>query len=254
MGAALGISQPHVSRYELGIVVPDRALLRTWLSVAEVDRESRDEMTALTEAAHNETRPWLDMLGSDSHLQTEARIRDEEARLIRVCQLEWIPGLLQTAEYARLQLPQVDPTDRMDYPAAVAARMERQQVLYGTGRILEFLIAETALLWQPGPGVMLEQLDKLLSAATLAAVDLRVLPSRRAGAASWTSFEYREAKEDGRATITTEWLHGGGEFSDPEQVLLYRLLWTRLWEASAAGKDAVELIRDIRAGLTHCAP
>ena len=243
MGAVLGISQPHVSRYEQGTVVPDRGVLRKWLTAAKVDRATRDELEALTEAAHNETRPWLDLLGSDSHLQGVARIRDEDARLIRVCQLGWIPGLLQTAEYTRLLLPQVDPTGRMDYPAAVAARMERQHLLYSGGRELEFLIAETALLWEPGPGAMREQLDRLESAATLAGVQVRILPLRRNGAASWTSFDYREAVQDGRATVTTEWLHGGGEISDPEQVELYRRLWEQLWDAALAGPAAVERIR-----------
>lgn len=243
MGTALGISQPHVSRYEQGFVVPDRVLLRKWLTTAKSDRQTRDELETLTEAAHNETRPWLDLLGSDTHMQGVARIRDEEARLIRVCEMGWIPGLLQTAEYARRLLPQVDPTGRMDYPAAVAARLERQHILYADGRNLEFIISETALLWEPGPGVMREQLDKLLSAATLAAVELRILPLRRAGAASWTSFEYREAAEDGRATVTTEWLHGGGDFSDPEQVELYRGLWKQLWGAALSGPAAAERIR-----------
>ncbi len=238
MARELGISQPHVSRYEQGIVVPDREILRTWLGAAKVDTEAREQLEALTEAAHNETRPWLDLLGSDSHLQGVARIRDEEARLIRVCEMSWVPGLLQTAEYARLLLPQVDPTGRMDYPAAVAARMERQRILYEAGRELEFLVAETALLWEPGPGVMRAQLDRLQSVSTLDAVDLRILPARRAGAASWTSFEYREAADDGRATVTTEWLHGGGDYSDPDQVELYRELWKRLWTVAVSGDEA----------------
>lgn len=245
-------SQVTLSRVENGTAVPDRDLVTRWLTACAATDEVRERVHAQLDAAHNETRAWADMLSDESHLQNVARIRDEDAHLIRNCQVSWIPGLLQTAEYARQLVPLVDPLDRFDHAAMVADRMRRQQILYGKGRTFEFLIAESALLWSPGDDVMPAQLDRILSAATLSTVRIGVLPARRVGAASWHSFIYRETAEDNRSSVTTELVHGGGSVTEPDLVALYTDLWSRMWSAAAVGDDArsaVERIaRDYREG------
>lgn len=239
-------SQVTLSRMERGETIPDRALADRWLTACNAGPEIRDRVAAMVEAAHNETRSWSDLLGGDTHLQGIARVQDEDAALIRNFQTEWIPGLLQTAEYARLFVPQLDPAGRFDHAQMVADRMARQRILYDDGCRFEFLIGEAALLWSPGLDAMPAQLDRLISAATLSSVELGILPLRREGSLSWgQSFVYREATDDGRASVTTELLHGGGTLTDPELVALYRALWERLWAAAAVGNDAVELIRNL---------
>lgn len=230
--------QVTLSRMENGATAPDRALADRWLTACSAGSDIRDRIDALLDAAHNETRAWADMLGDDSHLQGIARIRDEDASLIRNCEMSWMPGLLQTAEYARQLVSHIDPMGKFDPAAMVADRVARQRILYGTGRRFEFLIAESALWWSPGEDVMPAQLDRLVTVSTLAAVDLAVLPFRRTGAASWHSFIYREAAEDQGSSVTTELVHGGGRITDPEMVGLYRDLWSRMWSAAATGDDA----------------
>ncbi len=86
------------------------------------------------------------------------------ARLIRNFQPTVIPGLLQTAEYTRSVLALGKTTDRA---AALAARLERQQVLHEPGRRFEFVISEQVLRWAPGPLAQAGQIDRLLSLMTL---------------------------------------------------------------------------------------
>lgn len=240
--------QVTLSRMENGTAIPDRALADRWLTACAASTEIQERVSALLDSAHNETRAWTDMLGDDSHLQGIARIRDEDATLIRNCEMSWIPGLLQTAEYTRELAPHVDPQGRFDHAAMVAERVARQRILYGTGRRFEFLVAESALLWSPGQDVMPAQLDRLVTVSTLKAVELGVLPMRRVGAASWHSFIYREAAEDQGSSVTTELVHGGGSITDPELVELYRGLWKRMWSAAAVGDHAVALIRAMTEG------
>lgn len=237
--------QVTLSRMENGTTVPDRALADRWLTASAATGETRDRVLALLESAHNETRAWADMLGDDTHLQGVARIRDEDARLIRNCQMAWIPGLLQTAEYARLLAPLVDPLGKFDHAAMVADRMKRQQILYGKGRAFEFLIAEAALQWAPGEDVMPAQLDRLASVATLSTVRLGILPARRVGAVSWHSFVYREAMEDRRTSVTTELVHGGGSVTEPDLVKLYDGFWHGMWDAALFGDDARQVFERI---------
>ena len=78
-----------------------------------------------------------------------------------------IPGLLQTAEYARriIEMPTSAPKQS---GAAVAARLDRQETLHDRKRHFEFLMTEAALRYRPGPPeVLAAQLDHLAALATL---------------------------------------------------------------------------------------
>jgi transcriptional regulator with XRE-family HTH domain len=245
---ALGSSQAGVSRIEHGEALPSREQVLTWLRACGVadDQDIPDRVLGLADAAHGETRRWDDLLPAGaSHLQGVAGERERSAVLVRNCQLTWLPGLLQTAEYARLVIEQTDPDSERDTAAALAARIQRQQILFESGRRFEFLIAEAALLWEPGPDVMDAQRDRLLSLATLPSVEIAVLPARRTGTPAWHGFiEFQDG--DGSSVVTTELVHGGQEITEPDAVRRYTTLWDRLWEAAATGADATDLIRGRR--------
>jgi transcriptional regulator with XRE-family HTH domain len=242
---ALGSSQAAVSRMEHGETLPTREQLDTWLRLCGVadDHAVRDRVHAWAEAAHSETRPWRDMLPADApHLQGMAGERERSATLIRNHQLTWLPGLLQTADYARLIIEQTDPDSERNTAAAVTARLQRQQILFEKGRRFEFLISEAALLWAPEAGVMDAQRDRLLSLATLPNVEIAILPARRTGTPAWHSFILFQA-DDGSRFVTTELVHGGQEITDPEAVRRCAALWDRLWAAATHGSEAAEIIR-----------
>jgi DNA-binding XRE family transcriptional regulator len=236
-------SQATIVRVERGEVLLSRPTTLQWLKVCDASAQVQERVLTLLEAAHNETRPWGDTIGGDvTHLQEVARRRETDAHVVRNYQTFMVPGLLQTAEYARQLLPMADPTGEMDHAAALAARLERQQVLYQPGRRFEFLLEEQVLRWSPGPGVMPAQLDRLLSVATLQSVELGVLPAGRIGGLGWHSFMWWEPFE-GPPYVTTELLHGGQYVVNPDSVRLYETVWDRLWSAAAVGDEAVALLR-----------
>lgn len=239
-----GIGQVAVSRIERGEQLPSLPQAKAWLDAVTAPADERDRVQALVEAAHGETRPWSE-LSDSSHLQGIAQDREDAAVLIRDCALTWIPGLCQTAEYARLLMPQVDPEGSIDHAASVAARIERQQILYRTGRQFEFLVAEQALLWAPGPGVMTGQRDKLATIATLSDAEVRVLPSRRERGPLWHNFTLYTSAE-GDVAAATEFIHGGGFVQEPKTTRLYDTVWDGLWSASVTGDEAVEMIRRVK--------
>lgn len=234
--------QPGVSRIENGVQLPSRVQVNAWATVTSAKPDARELVLALVEAAHGETRPWPD-LDDAGHLQEVAAHREEGARRIRDCALTWIPGLCQTAEYARLLIPQVDPEHSIDHAAAMAGRMERQQILYREGRTFAFLVSEHALRWAPGPGVMVGQRAMLATIATLSDVELRVLRSNRIGDPEWTNFVIYDPADGSDPYVTTELLHGGQAPSEPKVVALYEALWSRLWSAAVSGDEAVALIQ-----------
>lgn len=241
MAAQVGVTQATVSRIERGETLPSMPVVRAWLAATDVGEVGRERLLDLAEAVLAETRNWGELLGDVGHAQLDVQRRELDAHLIRNFQPTVIPGLLQTPEYARAVLS-IGRT--RDVVAAVAARIERQQVLYDMTRAFEFLISERVLRWPlGGEEVAAAQRDRLLSLARLATVKLAVLPADVTVAAAWHNFILWKPP-DGAMYVTTELVHGAQEVHDPDGVALYVALWNRLWAAAAVGDDAVALIRD----------
>jgi transcriptional regulator with XRE-family HTH domain len=246
IGAAARVGQVGASRIERGLQLPSRGQVEAWALACQASDDVTRRAVALLEAAHGETRPWPDLGARVGGLQAVASAREEDASLVRDCALTWLPGLVQTAEYTRLLIPQVDVAGSIDHAAAVAARMERQQILYRGGREFRFLVGEEALRWSPGAAsVMVGQRAQLATVATLSNVEVRVLTLSRAGVPAWHNFTLFDPADGGDPFVTTELLHGGQEVHGAEAVALYDDLWSRLWEAALHGEEAMDAIRRI---------
>lgn len=104
---------------------------------------------------------------------------EESASLIRSYEPHCVPGLLQTADYARALL-------RVGFPGApaeelnrrVALRMERQTLLDSPQRVRLWAVVDETVLRRPvgGPEVMRAQLDRLIEAAAKPHIALQILP------------------------------------------------------------------------------
>ncbi|MFE0525870.1 helix-turn-helix transcriptional regulator [Streptomyces sp. NPDC058954] len=173
------VGQPTVSKVENGRMVP---------SLDVLDRLSRalglDEATALevrdlldaVEAAAVSDRP------EDGEPSTGAAVDEEvrSARLVRSFQCVVLPAMLQSAEYARHVFESAPGATPESVGRAVAARVDRQSVLYEPGRESVFVLTEAVLRTWPGtPTLMLAQLDRLLAVESLSTVRLGVVPWRR---------------------------------------------------------------------------
>ncbi|MFF5176622.1 Scr1 family TA system antitoxin-like transcriptional regulator [Micromonospora sp. NPDC000316] len=110
---------------------------------------------------------------------------EEWLRLIRHFETVYVPGLLQTADYARrilTEMVELHNLDIADVDAAVASRMQRQHLLYDTSKRFEFLLAEPVLRWLLCPAeVMRGQLDRRqLMCDRSPSVDVRHVPRNKA--------------------------------------------------------------------------
>lgn len=243
LASQLAISQSLVSRVERGTRLLSRPDTTAWLRHTKATPAVRDRVLALTEAAHTETRTWSDLFGAQAHLQEQSRQRNVDAQLVQNFQPTVLPGLLQTADYARHVIPLADITTSMDHDAALASRIARQSVLREPGRQFQFLIAQRLLRWEPAPGILAPQLAQLAALAELAAVDLAVLPDDYVGALAWHNFVLRHPADGSPAYVATELLHGAQTITDPESVAIYQTLWKQLWDSAIVGGAAVELVR-----------
>lgn len=237
----VGTSQGTIWRFENGRTMLSLPRVEAWLAACGVTGAERRRLLDLAEQVHAETRPWRDLLDDAGHLQEVARRREADAALVQNFQPTIIPGLLQTPEYAR-RVFELGRT--RDVATAVAARVERQQVLYsGTARF-EFVIAERALRADLGrPSVLAAQRDRVMSLAQLDTVSVAVLPDA-AAVMPWHNFIVWVDDEGGRY-VTTELVHGAQELHDDRDVAVYVDLWERLWAVAVTGGAAVDLIRSL---------
>ena len=241
----VNVSQSRISRIETGHLVPQPDEVDRLASALRLDAGTRDELQDKARAARSTMRSWrlLHTQGAAKHQDDIARMEQTATRL-RLFQPNLVPGLLQTAEYARRAIELA--TDSQDIGLAVAQRMARQQILYDRGKSFEFLITEGALRWRIVPtDAHIAQLNHLASLATLANVSLGVIPwHAQVTAHQSTMF----CLFDDRLAYV-ELLNGEVATEDRQDVAQYAATFVALDSAAVTGADAIEELARISSAL-----
>lgn len=151
-----------------------------------------------------------------------------------------MPGLVQTAEYASAMLSTLVDFWQIpnDVAAGVAARMERQQILYRGVHRFHFIVAEQTLhTVVGGPEVMAGQLDRILTIMGVPRVHLGVVPAAHRYTAPTHAFCMLDDRAVLVETITAELT-----VTQPREVALYARAFEALAEAAKYGKAAQSII------------
>lgn len=247
LARTLKTNQPRISRIETGRTLPSLDDVRAWAEATQATPDEVAELGGLVQRLATETTSWriLHRLGLTQH-QRELGELEREAKGIVVFQPTMVPGLLQVDDYALRVMSQGNPSTQADIAQAVAERLARQAILYDQSKHFEFLLTETALRWRPGPSeTMRAQLDRLISAASLANVSMGVLMlDREAPDAFLHPFVLFELEDD--ALVTVETYSAEMQVHDPQEVAVYRRTLDRLREMAVWSDDAIFAIQTIR--------
>lgn len=181
MAAELGWTQSKISKIETGKQMPSEADIAAWGRVCGASPTATEELTGLLAEAQSVHRAWKQQVRLGlAPIQRNYDDLAQRATVIRNFEVVYIPGLLQTAEYARcraVESARMHASDPDEIEAATARRMQRQQVLYDTSKTFEFVITEAALrLLLCPPTVMLAQLDRLLAVTGLPHLKFGIIP------------------------------------------------------------------------------
>ncbi|HSV66727.1 MAG TPA: helix-turn-helix transcriptional regulator [Mycobacteriales bacterium] len=244
----IGISQSKVSRIESGAAMPSVPQVAAWVDAIGASAETRARLTALTESAFAEVQAWRAVVPDRAGLQSQIQEHEAAARTVRVFQPFLVPGLLQTAEYARRVFGFFHlPYDEGDLARAVAGRIDRQLALYEEDRQFAFLITEAALRWRPGPPRILRaQLDRIASLATLSNVSIGFIPSDiEASMVITPGFDILR-DQDSEVIVTIETMHANLVVADPGHVAEYEQAWSGLSRMAVFGHEARQLLENIR--------
>jgi transcriptional regulator with XRE-family HTH domain len=235
-----GWHSSKVSKIEHGKQTPSEDDIRTWCRHTGTSNQVADLVATVRniEAMYIE---WRRMLGTGTRRRQQAsRNLEAKTRLMRWYEPLLIPGILHTAEYAEAVMRRViefyDIPDDLD--AGVAARMERQQILYRGNHRFHFIITHQALLTTVGDSnVMMGQLDRLLAVMSLPRVILGIIPTLadyRVPTNQFIMFDNRLVHVE---TISAELT-----ISQPREIALYMKVFETLTKQTVSGNEARALI------------
>ena len=174
----LRVSESTVSRYETGHVRPSWAALQALLAFYGATDKQREEAANLWDDAGERAVRIKTPAGSSKEFRAFLRA-ESEAATERVLQHHVIPGLLQTADYARA----INFSSGRFYRAArpenyVTARLSRQHRLTDNAPLRLHAVMDEAAIRRTvgGPKVMIEQLRHLLAVGAQRNVTLQIVP------------------------------------------------------------------------------
>lgn len=240
-----GWTKSKVSKLENGKQTADAKDLRAWTE-ATGHPEAYDGLLAQLRGFESHIRSWRRQLASGHRpVQDAITAEHDRTRVLTIWENNLVPGMLQTADYARHVLTRhanlmQSPRDTED---AVRARIRRQEGLYEPGRKYRIMMWEGALyaLVCP-PSVLAAQLDRLISVIGLDTLELGVIPFSASlkiypGNGFWVYDDRRVVVEDWHAEL---WLDDG------DSVATYLRVWDTLRESAVYGPDAQNVITRAR--------
>ncbi|NLT54909.1 MAG: helix-turn-helix domain-containing protein [Actinomycetales bacterium] len=175
---ALDWSPSKVIRIENGSVAVATTDLRALLMLFEM-KDKRHEQELVEMARASKKQPWAQFRDVYSHEAIQYFAYEASASIIREYSNSWVPGLLQTEEYATALLSGVWSPEEKVVSRKVEFRMERQEELLDREQPPEmFFIMDEAVLRQGvgGPRTMRRQLERLAELAKRPEITIQILP------------------------------------------------------------------------------
>jgi transcriptional regulator with XRE-family HTH domain len=239
-----------ISRIELGRVPlkqRDAEDLLIFYGVTDKDERRRLVDLSLQAAAPGWWHQYADVLPDwfERYIGLE-----RAAAEIRGYQVQFVPGLLQTAEYARsvIRISNRHATER-EIDRRVRVRMERQRLLADPEPPKVWLVLDEAALRRApdGDSEMRAQLEHLLSVTELPHVTLQIVPFRTGphsaagGPFSILRFEGWDVPD----VVFLEQLDSALYHDDRAQVLGYRTIWDQLAVEAADPDESTGMLREL---------
>jgi transcriptional regulator with XRE-family HTH domain len=249
----IGMSQPQLSRIENARGQLTAGQLEKMIKLFGVDERKAEEMRTLRR--DGDMPGWWEQYSDVLPDNVELLIGLEAgAAWEQTYQDAFIPGLLQTPEYARAVISSAAPFLRSaDLPRLMQLRADRQQRLAAPDFRLTAVINEAALhRWVGGREVMHAQLRHLLDAQHTATVDVLVLPyeagAHPAQGQSFMLLSFPEPEDP--AIVFLDYAHDSGFLEKAHEVRQHTSVFGAVTARALNPDDSVRKIAGIAAAFT----
>ncbi|MGH3169030.1 MAG: helix-turn-helix domain-containing protein [Trebonia sp.] len=241
-----GSKVSRIENRQVGVSPKD---LRKLLDLYQVqDPTYRDELLELGRRA-TERGWWQSYSGLLPSLGNLIGL-EAEAATIRTYEPELIPGLLQTADYARAVIRAGSPGDTTgQVDRRVEIRLERQEVLTRTDPAppkISIVLNEGVLARRVGnPEVMRAQLEHLMRERDRANIVIQVLPfstgEHPAMVGPFTMLTFLDPADPG--VVNVENVLGALAMEQPEEIRAYEEVWSALQARAVSPDDSRAIIK-----------
>jgi transcriptional regulator with XRE-family HTH domain len=252
VAAGIGKDQSKVSRVERGLSPAPPPLVEAWARVCDASAEQVADLREQALLALAEGHPA--QFGEGDIAASQERMRELEASAQVVLNFSnWqAPGLLQTADYMRRMFTILGV---VDIGRSIAARLNRQLILYNGDKRFEFLLPEAALTYRIGPPqLLIAQLAHYGQVMTLENITVGILPANAPAPAPYDcSIALYLDRDDGRPPAAVEETVSWGVIVEaPARVQLHTQRYEALRSAGVFGDEARVLLdrisHDLRRG------
>ncbi|GAA1399102.1 helix-turn-helix domain-containing protein [Catellatospora coxensis] len=236
VGPALDCSPSKLSRIENGEVGVRRSDLLVLLDLYGLDDAGqRDELIELARESKRRGGWWL-QYGELSHPYLKLIQLESEAASIRGNELTLIPGLLQTADYARALIRTAAPDDDEEVERRVGIRLTRQEILHRPNPPEFWVVLDEAALHRRigGSAIMKDQLIALATACERPNITIQVLPFEHGEYEAMTG-TFRVMRFPDHRDPDTVYLEGFGGtvyLDDAHEIVRYSLVFDHLCAAA----------------------
>jgi transcriptional regulator with XRE-family HTH domain len=250
LGRRIGIDQSTISRIERADQRVSLAQVVAWAKATEASEERQAAVLALAEGILTGPTSW-EAASETGSTDFSGEVAELEAKtgLLSNYQPAVIPGLLQTAAYARRTLIAGPEGVPPNVGQRVMDRIDRQRVLYHESKRFRFVIPEAVLRWPYGPpddpavfDEHREQLARVEWATERPNVTVGILPLAPVAAWRTAGFVIFDEVQDGEALVHLEMLTRPYNVLEPDQVEMYRNGFANLLGAAVTGDEARRLI------------
>lgn len=180
-----GFAPPKISKIESGRQTPSDRDIEEWATACGQSQQIPELKATLRslEQQYVEFRR-MSRTGLPARQRTIGEI-EAGTQLVRNFETCFVPGLLQTAEYARYRFIEGDagdtergvPTSDVEVDEAIAARMDRARAIRRGDTKFHFVMTEAALKYRVcPPDVMAGQLGHLISMTTVPTIHVGIVP------------------------------------------------------------------------------
>jgi transcriptional regulator with XRE-family HTH domain len=248
-GYRIRASESKISRMELGRVGFKQRDVVDLLAMYGVDENERDVLVALAREANAPGwwHQYADVL--PDWFQTYVGL-EEAASVLRVYEVQFVPGLLQTASYARAVVASGWPgAPEQEIERRVSIRITRQELLTKQGGPRLWAVVDEAALRRPvgSPEVFRAQLEHLIEVTQDVRITLQIAPfssgSHAAEAGAFTIMRFPEA--DLPDVVYLEQLTSALYLDKREDVERYSEVMERLSVESEPPERTAETLREI---------
>jgi transcriptional regulator with XRE-family HTH domain len=242
-------SESKISRMELGRVSLKEIDVEDLLTLYDIHEE--EERSEFLQMVRDSNQPgwWIrfgDLVPRWFHNYVGL---EESASRIQTFEMQFVPGLLQTENYAKSVIARGIPdAPQEEINRRVTVRMQRQRLLSRprSPRVWA-VIDESALHHMVGTdAVMREQLEYLLEVSQSPTIAVQVVPFRRATTGAEVPFSLLRFAESELADIVyIEYPTGALYLEKPAEVELYVKVTHRLTAEAATPEESREIIMNV---------